>query len=145
MFSKTKQGGGGQTTPADLDRWIRQFSTQAEGAEPSWGLVFQGSAVYCQCQADVDRMRLVAPVCRVEQLENKRDAFYQAMLVANYHSALDPRYAVDDDDVVVAAYLHPLASLDEAQFVHALKQVVEMVKTFGTTFSSMGIVFGGQG
>lgn len=141
VFSSGNGRGAHPCTPADLDRWVREHGSGVDGAPPSWVFRYEGVDAYCQCQSDVDRMRIVAPVCRVGQLNDQSAEFFEAMLKANYHSALDPRYALDHD-LVMSAYLHPLKPLTEAQFLSGLRQVVEMVKTFGTTFSSTGIVFG---
>ena len=142
LYSSGNGHGPRTTSPEDLDRWIRKHGSDVEGGEPNWTFRFEDVNAYCQCQRDVDRMRIVAPICEVEQFGEQHEQLLEIMLQANYHSALDPRYAIDRG-VVMSAYLHPLAAQDEAQFVSGLRQVVEMVRTFGTTFSSTGIVFGG--
>ena len=63
------------------------------------------------------------------------------MLDANFHSALDARYAVSEG-IVYALFLHPISSLTPQQIVSALDQVVSLVTTFGTSFSSGQLQFG---
>lgn len=70
-------------------------------------------------------------------------AIFERLLQANYHSALDPRYAVEDGELV-AAFLHPLSTLSEDQFYSALQQVTEMAWTFGTSYSSSEIIYGSR-
>ena len=56
---------------------------------------------------------------------------------------------VGADGVIFAAFLHPISSLTPVQIESAVSQVISLVKTFGTTFSSGGLVFpegrGGEG
>ncbi|MBW2687239.1 MAG: hypothetical protein JRE19_15185 [Deltaproteobacteria bacterium] len=61
---------------------------------------------------------------------------------ANFHSALDARYAISGE-WLYSIYLHPLESLSDGELRSAVSQVVMLVKTYGTTYSSAGIVFGG--
>ncbi len=58
-------------------------------------------------------------------------------------SPLDERMTLDRMEAVYSIYLHPLESLSEAELRSAVSQVVMLVQTFGTTYSSAGIVFGG--
>ena len=66
------------------------------------------------------------------------------MLEANFHSALDAKYSIWEG-VVISVYTHPLKELSSEQFTDALKQVVRLSQTFGTTFSSTEFIFGGEG
>ncbi|MEO0827465.1 MAG: hypothetical protein AAFY67_17815, partial [Cyanobacteria bacterium J06642_9] len=59
----------------------------------------------------------------------------QAMLVANFHSTLDARYAVTNG-TVVAVFVHPLASLQAADLQSGLRQVANLATNFGTSYSS---------
>ncbi len=43
--------------------------------------------------------------------------------------------------MVCAAYIHPLSPLRPEEVYSALRQVAELVKTFGTTYSSGELVF----
>ncbi|GAB4196910.1 MAG: hypothetical protein Tsb002_30590 [Wenzhouxiangellaceae bacterium] len=86
-----------------------------------------------------DRMRLMSPIAEASVLD---ESLMYRMLQANYDAVLDPRYAVARD-IVWSAYIHPLAALSDAQFASAVVQVYTAAETFGTTFSSGGIVFGG--
>ena len=124
-----------------LDAAILELGANVDG--PPGGLRFEYAGVSVACFSSVphDRMRLVAPILRVDQLTPDQVG---AMLVANYHSALDARYAVSDG-VVYAAFLHPLGSLSESQLLSALDQVTALVHTFGTAYSSGALVYGPAG
>ena len=64
------------------------------------------------------------------------------LLQANFDTALDARYSIAKN-IVWSLYLHPLGSLDDAQFLAAIGQVVNLATSFGTTYSSGALTFGG--
>ncbi|MEM6489550.1 MAG: hypothetical protein AAF677_14985 [Pseudomonadota bacterium] len=61
---------------------------------------------------------------------------------ANFDSALDARYAVARGQLW-SVYIHPLAEHTEAQLIAAVGQVVNAATSFGTTYSSGLLTFGG--
>ncbi len=104
----------------------------------AWQFEVQDVRVACLTDLRFDRMRLIAPVIETDDLtDEQRDA----CLDANFHTALDARYATSDG-VLYAAFIHPLASLTEAELRAALGQVVSLVQTFGSSYSSGNLVFG---
>ena len=64
------------------------------------------------------------------------------MMQSNFDAALDARYAIAQGHLI-SVFIHPLAELRKEQFIHALVQVVSLVKTYGTAYSSSGMTFGG--
>ena len=87
-----------------------------------------------------DRMRIISPIVATEDL--KPGQLAKAM-EANFHTALDARYAVSNG-AVWAAFIHPLSDLTEHELRAALRQVANAKTTFGTTYSSGDLVFPGQ-
>ena len=65
------------------------------------------------------------------------------MLRANFHSALDAKYSVYEG-FVVSVFTHPLRELTESQLLDAMRQVAKLAETYGTTYSSTGLIFGGE-
>ena len=63
---------------------------------------------------------------------------------ANFHSALDARYAISDG-ILWAAFIHPLQELTKDQVISAISQVYSTVQTFGTYYSSGELSFPTQG
>lgn len=88
---------------------------------------------------DADRMRLMAPIASVEALS---EGLMYRMLQANYDSALDVRYATAQG-LIWSVFVHPLSSLAEEFLVSAIRQVHIAAETFGTTFSSGEMIYGG--
>ncbi len=88
---------------------------------------------------DSGRMRVLSPVAQAGILDA---SLMRRMLQANFDSALDARYALANE-IVWSVFIHPLAELSESQFSSALAQVVVAAETFGTTFTSGALVYGG--
>jgi hypothetical protein len=101
---------------------------------------YRGKLLICVYDEDANRMRIMAPV--VERAEVGEEEILNAM-VANYHTALDVRYALSDE-IIWSVYLHPLRSLGKAQLKDAISQVYKAVATFGSTYSSSDLVFPGN-
>ncbi len=87
-----------------------------------------------------DRMRLIAPIIEEDQVTEKQK---RAMLAANFHTALDARYATSNG-VLYAAFIHPLSPLTEEELASAIRQVAALAKNFGTTYSSDELIYGGR-
>lgn len=139
-FSAREADGGAVTM--DLERLERIFSDHVDAITgPSGALQTQvdGIPVYLISDERHDRMRIIAPIARVAGLDPR---FQIVMLRANFHSTRDARYAISDD-VVFAAFLHPISSISPELIASGLTQVVTLVKTFGTSFTSGEILFPG--
>ena len=89
---------------------------------------------------NANRMRIITPITEVKQL--KEEELLNAM-VANFHSALDVKYAISDN-IIWAVFIHPLKELQEHQVIDAIKQVYTAAITFGDTYSSTNFIFPGS-
>lgn len=130
-----------QLQPMTLERLEQILSAEVsnvQGENGQWRFSVAGRAVIVLADAQNDRMRVFSPVVPTEDLTAQQ---VQAMLAANFHTALDARYAVTDG-AVVAVYVHPLSTLQGNNFRSALRQVVSLAETFGTAYSSSELNFG---
>ncbi|MGF1458385.1 MAG: hypothetical protein ACFBSG_05095 [Leptolyngbyaceae cyanobacterium] len=109
-----------------------------QGKAGQWQLTLAGQPAIAIADTENDRMRIVVPITAADSLSVEQ---VEAMLVANYHLALDARYAVTNGRVV-AVYVHPLRSLQAADLRSALSQVSTLAANFGTTYSSGELGFG---
>lgn len=98
-----------------------------------------GVSMLCISAPGADRMRIIAPVKRIEEVD---PAEIVAAMHANFHSVLDVRYAIADG-VIYAAFLHPLSPLTPEQIVSAIRQVASARETFGTSYSGGELHFRG--
>jgi hypothetical protein len=122
-----------------LDRLIRRVDAQAQREGNGWQLRVDGTTVQVITDPGHDRMRILAPV--VDAAKLAPDTLLR-LLQADFDSALDARYAVARG-VLWAAYIHPLSPLTAEEFLSGLGQTVNLVRTYGTTFSSGLLSFGG--
>ena len=103
-----------------------------------WEFRGLGFPMLIQTQESVDRMRIVVFIGEAGELSSDQ---MRVLLEANYHSALDARYAITEGHLV-ALFLHPFEELSETQFILGLYQVINCAATCGTTFSGGMMVFG---
>ena len=94
--------------------------------------------VYLVSDVGFDRMQILMPIARTDGLDRR---VFNALLEANFQKTLDARYAVSEG-VVYGIYLHPISTLTPAMIRSALEQVVNLGRTYGTTFSSQTQPFG---
>ncbi len=123
-----------------LDRLIGRIDEDAQRLAPSqWQFTVADRALVVIIDEAADRMRVVTPIVEAKLVD---DELFRRMLQANYDSALDARYAVAQG-VVWSVFIHPLGELTDRFFLSGVGQVVNAADTFGTTFSSGVLLFGG--
>lgn len=131
---------GGGMSQSQLENTIRSLSSMHEGSDGLLRFVYKNVPMVAVSDIANDRMRIVAPIVALEELEPQQ-LFY--MLAANYHTALDARYAISEG-VVYGVFIHPLAALTDEEITAALRQVAGVVLTFGNEYTSGELVFGAQ-
>ncbi len=94
----------------------------------------------CVFDENANRMRIISPIVKREEIGEEE--LLNAM-VANFHSVLDVKYALSDE-VIWSVFIHPLRELSEHQIQDAIKQVYAAALTFGSSYSSTGMVFPGN-
>jgi len=127
-------------TVKQMGKILKQETKITEGKEGIWTVEYANHLVMIVTDEKANRMRVFSPIVAREDVN---EAALEKMLEANFHSALDAKYSIWEG-VVISVYTHPLQQLSEAQFTDAIQQVVRLVETFGTTFSSTEFIFGGE-
>lgn len=89
--------------------------------------------------ANADRMRIMIPVIPAEAMDEE---LLVRVMQANFDSALDARYAIGQG-ILWSTFIHPLSSLTENDFLSAIGQTINTATSFGTSFSSGALVYGG--
>jgi hypothetical protein len=138
-----QRGSGATDGPMTRARMEMIFADQVDAIMGPPGAIqtqVDGINIYLISDPAHDRMRIMAPFAMVEGLDRR---VFDLLLRANFHGTLDARYAVSDG-IVYAAFLHPISSLSPELLESALAQVLSLVKTFGTTYSSGVLGFGAQ-
>lgn len=102
--------------------------------------LYREMPLICVYDTQANRMRIITPIIETSELEEEQ---LLNMLVANFHSALDVKYALSDE-IIWSVFIHPLNELSDYQVLDAIDQVYSAALTFGTTYSSTSLVFPGN-
>lgn len=135
-----------QTTKAqDMDNTklggiLYTISDQLEGVEGNWQFVIDSTLFICLTDQLHNRMRIISPVRNMSEVSEEQ---LRKCMEANFHTALDVKYAISED-VLWSAFIHPLQELTKEQVISALSQVYSAAKTFGTYYSSGNLSFPDQ-
>lgn len=128
----------GPMTNARLEAILKTVEPNVKGGNGRWEMVRDGVPVMVLTDESHNRMRVIAPASELKPVDQQ---ILMRMMEANFARALDARYAVFQG-IVWVAFIHPLASLRERDLISGLQQVITLVKTTGTTFSSSELQFG---
>jgi hypothetical protein len=126
-------------TNARLEQLVRRLDPDAKGRPGFWHIVIEQREVLVIADEAADRMRIMTPVSDVERLD--RQALHRLMQ-ANFDTALDARYAIGQG-MLWSAFIRPLASLRDTEFLAGVGQVMNLALTFGTAYSSGLLTFQG--
>jgi len=124
-----------------MGKLLKKEVKELEGQEGAWQMTYGGEFVLVITDESANRMRIFSPVIEETKLE---EGTMEKMLAANFHSALDAKYSIYEG-FVVSVYTHPLKELTDEQFIDALRQVVVLNLTFGTTYQSTDMIFNPNG
>ena len=124
-------------TTTAMGKLLDSYLTDLEGENGFWRGNRDEVPVFVFSDDEHDRMRLMAPIGVVEELDSE---LLHVLLQANYDRALDARYAMRNKELC-AVVVHPLATLATDDLPSLFDQVVMLVKNTGTTFSSTELVF----
>lgn len=136
---------GNETSLLEIRKWLEYYTALDESNPPAWTCRYAGRRLFCICDPNADRMRLMTPILdpatfEIVDPEALGPSELHRILQANYESALDARYGIAKG-YLWAVYLHRLSSLTENDFSSALKQVSELAWTYGTSYSSHSMIF----
>ncbi|UII80158.1 hypothetical protein [Flagellimonas sp. CMM7] len=129
-----------EMTSAKLLELIEQEADTVKANGNSIQFLIKENMLICIYDENANRMRIISPIVKREEIgeEELLNAF-----VANFHSALDVKYALSDE-IIWSVFTHPLMELSEHQVVDAINQVYSAAVTFGSSYSSTNIVFPGN-
>lgn len=122
-----------------LEEVMTEVVDSLNGYTGYWEIRHRGKQMLCVTDETHNRMRIISPIIQAENLDKE---LLLDLLTANFHSALDVKYALSKG-VIWSVYIHPLKELSENEVVSALEQVVNASINFGTTFSSTEMIFAG--
>lgn len=128
-----------QMNAADLGAILKRFDPDLTGEAGSWQMAVAGRTLHVVTDENAGRMRIMTAVGPAGELSQEQ--LYRLMQ-ANFESALDARYSIANG-VVWSVFIHPLSPVSDAQLVSSLAQTVTLAETYGSTFSSGALAYGG--
>lgn len=120
-----------------MGKLLDSYVTDLEGQPGFWRGVRNDVPVFVFSDDEHDRMRIMAPIGVVEELDSD---LLHVLLQANYDRALDARYAMRGNELW-SVVVHPLATLATDDLPAMFDQVTTLVKNTGSTFASTELVF----
>lgn len=123
-----------------LDEIFTTMSDTIQGEQGRWQFVIKDVVFVCVTDTNHNRMRIISPITESNNLTEDEKTL---MLLANFHTALDVKYAISDD-VLWSVFIHPLKELTVAQVEDAVSQVYYANETFGSSYTSTNLVFPGN-
>lgn len=115
-------------------------SDSIQGQAGGWQFYIKNIPIMSITDTNHNRMRIISPIMDSNAVS---DELLKASLVANFHTALDVKYAVSDG-VLWSVFIHPLKELSDEQVKDAVSQVYFANVNFGTTFASTSLSFPGN-
>ena len=102
-----------------------------------WQIEVEGKELVCLTDQYHNRMRIICPIIYAEQVRSEE---LVKCMEANFHTALDVRYAISNE-LLWSAFIHPLKELTEQQVKEAVSQVYVAAMTFGSSYNSSNLYF----
>ncbi len=127
-------------TPSKLGTMLEKISDSIVSQKTQWRFIIKNVPFITIADSTHNRMRIMSPIVESNKLSEELKT---ASLMANFHTALDVKYAISDN-VLWSVFIHPLKELTEDQVLDAVSQVYYAKVNFGTTFSSTSLVFPGK-
>lgn len=119
---------------------INSTAENVESENGRWRFQINQTLFIVVTDSTHNRMRIISPIADIISID---DTMLKNALIANFHSALDVKYAISEG-VLWSAYIHPLRELTEEQVTDAISQVYYANVNFGTTYASTSLVFPGS-
>jgi hypothetical protein len=127
-------------TPSKLGTILEKISDSIVSQKTQWRFIIKNVPFITIADSTHNRMRIMSPIVESDKLSEELKT---ASLMANFHTALDVKYAISDN-ALWSVFIHPLKELTEDQVLDAVSQVYYAKVNFGTTFSSTSLVFPGK-
>ncbi len=111
-----------------------------DGIPGRWQMLYNEMPMMVITDEQNDRMRIIVPIIEVDKVN---EDILLDCLAANFHTALDVKYALSND-IIWSVFIHPLSPLSDDELNSAVDQVYYAALNFGTTYNSTPLLFGGS-
>ena len=126
-------------TLSRLEEIVRALDADAEVNARAMALTIEDIPVIIVHDAGMNRMRAMTAIRSASSIGPDE---LMRMMQANFDSALDARYAIAKGRLW-SVFIHPLRELQKDEFIEGLGQVVNLALTYGSTYNSGALTFGG--
>ena len=138
--SKAPENLEGSMTVEHMGEIIARLDPEAENVENRfWRFKVEELPVIIVTDEKNNRMRILVGIRSAKDMTSEE---IMRVMQANFDSALDARYAIAKD-ILWSAFIHPLRTLHTRQFIAAIGQTVNLALTYGTTYTSGLLTYGG--
>lgn len=122
-----------------IDEVISAVDSKAKRQGNNWELSIDEAQILVVTDAVNNRMRIITPIAMADSVPP--DGMLR-LLQANFDTALDARYAIAQG-LVWGTFIHPLDTLGTRDFASGLLQTKSLSDTYGSSFSSGALSYGG--
>jgi hypothetical protein len=129
----------GEMSLAQMGTILKRLDKDLNGENGNWQLTIADIPVIIVTDDKNNRMRILVAIRKADTLTPDE---LTRIMQANFDSALDARYAVAQD-ILWSAFIHPLSTLHDRQFIEAIGQTINLALTYGTSYSSGLLLYGG--
>ncbi len=130
----------GTMTIKSMGRIIKLLDKDAKSPRDGvWQFRVEKTWVIIITDIKANRMRIMVPVRAAEGLSAQE---LKRITQANFDTALDSRYAIAQK-LLWSVFIHPLSELYQRQFIKGIGQTVNLALTYGKTYNSGLLSFGG--
>lgn len=126
-------------TSERLAELILKVDEEAEQNGSAWFFYLEGLETVVIYDVAADRMRILIAIGDTDEIETDE---LLRLMQANFDSALDARYAIAQG-TLWGVYIHPLSTLTDQEFLVGLGQTANVVMSYGTSYSSGLLSYGG--
>jgi hypothetical protein len=121
-----------------LEKLLKIKVDSLSGQSGRWQAIYNDTPLIILTDEQNNRMRIISPIIETASLDK---GLLLDTLTANFHSALDVKYAISNG-ILWSVFVHPLDILTDQELTSSINQVSAAAITFGTTFSSTPLLFG---
>jgi len=139
--SAAPEGADAQTdmTLERLGELINRVGTDIVKNGNRWQFTVAETPAFVVTDPTADRMRIMIAISEADSLSQD---MHLRLMQANFDSALDARYAIAQN-ILWSTFIHPLSPLSEGEFLSGLGQTINLKNSYGKTYSSGAVVYGG--
>ena len=128
-----------KATYAAMAEVIEALDSDAKRMGNSWELTIEETPILVVTDPVNRRMRVMTPIAQAADLPAEA---LTRLMQANFDTALDARYAIAQN-LIWGTFIHSLDGITTREFASGILQTKSLSDTFGTTFSSGALSFGG--